>query len=708
MSFLHPALLWLAGGAVLPLIVHLFHRQKPRMIRFPAVRFVRTSRRRSVRRHRLKYLLLLLLRMGLLVLFALLLARPFVGGGVVAQEGEAGTPAAVVVVDDSLSMNYTVGDMSWFDTARGRALDLVRRLPPSGAAAVLTASRPTGKLVREMEEVAARVRGLKPTNGSAPLWRALQSADELLSTGAAGRRDIYVLTDMTPGAWPGYEHRVQELGPETSVYIADCGADDASNGAVTDVQDEGQPALRGGRLGIRATVRASGGPLSRTVQFEMDGKALGRQSVELAAGEETTVRFVAELAESGHHWGRFRFLSPDSLPQDDERSFTLEVASEVTVLCVEDEVGPEGEAASYFLRLALNPWGQEERSPFRVETVTGEQLADLSLGPYDVVALVEAGNIPEAAWRRLGAFVSGGGGLLAFCGPETAESWRTDEARGVLGAAVGQEVTAPSGEAFGLRIVRSEHPLVQAIAESGASLGQGRFWGCRRLSPSGTAEEVLSLGPDLPGLLLDRRGGRVALFASTAGDRWGLFARTPAFVPFCQETVLYLGDRATSGVEAYTVGAQVPIRFETSRWPTIVSVRPPGAESPERLLPGTTPGRRTYWKTDQPGYYAVEFERRDERWPGGFAVNPASIESRVEKVPFPALAEAIKAETVELLGERMASDGGAGPAGSVELTPYLVGLALAMLLAECYLANRFYGMSGQTGAAEPAATSTEG
>jgi len=697
MSFLHPALLWLAVGAVLPLIVHLFHRQKPRMIRFPAVRFVRTSRRRSMRRHRLKYLLLLLLRMGLIALFALLVARPFVGGRAVAEEGQVGTPAAVIVVDDSLSMNYTVGDTSWFDTARSRALELVRQLPPNGAAAVLTASRPAGKLLRDMEEVAGRVRGLKPTNRPAGLWRALQSADELLSAGAASRRDVYVLTDMTPGAWPGYEHRVQELSPDGNVFIVDCRTDDAANGAVADVQDEGQPALRGGRLGIGATVRASGGPLSRTVQFELDGKALGRQAVALPAGAETTVRFVAELTVSGHHWGRFRFLGPDSLPQDDERTFTLEVASEVTVLSVEDRPTPRGESPCYFLRLALNPWGEEGRSPFRVEAARSEELGELSLGPYDVVALVEAGNVPEDGWRRLAAYVSGGGGLLAFCGPETGASWRSDEAQGVLGAEVGPEVTAPSGEPFGLRIVQAEHPLAQALVDSGASLGQVRFWGCRRLSPSATAQEVLSLGPELPGLLLDRRGGRVALFASTAGDRWGLFARTPAFVPFCQESVLHLADRASGGVEAYTVGAQVPIRFETSRWPTIVSVRPPGAESAERLLPGTTPGRRTYWKTERPGYYEVEFERREERWGGGFAVNAASIESRVEKVPFEALAEAIHAGRVEQLGERMASGRGAGPKGAVEMTPYLVGLGLAMLLAECYLANRFYGASSSGG-----------
>ncbi len=690
MSFLHPASLWLAVGALLPFIVHLFRRHKPRMVRFPAVRFVRSSRRRSVRKHRLKYLLLLLLRMGLVVLLALIVARPFVGGRAEAVHDPAGTPAAVLLIDDTLSMNYTVGDRSWLDVARNRALDLVRQLPQDGAAAVMTATRPTGRLVRDMEEVAGRVRGLRSTNHAAPLWRGLQSADELLSAEAAGRRDIYVLTDMTRGAWAGYERRTLELSTDTNVFIVDCGSEGAVNAALTDVRDEGQPALRGSRLGLEATVLASGGPAERTVQLEFNGRTVGRRTVSLAAGEEATVRFVVELAESGHQHGRFSFLSPDSLPQDDQRTFTLEVAPEVTVLCVEDEPEPDGVSDAYFLRLALDPWRGRGGGPFRVDTVTSGELAEVSLAPYDVVALVEAGGITEDAWRRLGAFVSGGGGLLAVCGPRTGDSWRADEARGVLGAEVGPKVEAPSEQPFGLRIVQPEHPLVEALSEAGAPLGQVRLWSGRSLSPGGTAEEVFRIGPDLPGLVLDRRGGRVALFASTVSDRWGVFARTPAFVPFWQELVLHLAGRATAGVEDYTIGAHVPIRFEESRWPTIVSVRPPGAESAERLLPGATPGRRTYWRTHEPGYYEVEFERREEQWTGGFAVNTPATESRLDRVPFEAVADAVSAGRVELLDRDLSPRDRTGPAGAVELTPYLVALALLMLLAESYLSNRFY------------------
>ncbi len=705
-TFIHAGLLWLGGGAVLPLIIHLLSRQRPKVIRFPAVRFVRRSRQRSVRRTRLKHLLLLLLRMALIALFALLIARPILGPAAGAADGElATTPAVVLIADDSMSMNCRVGDATWFDEARNRMLDLIPRLPDGAVAGLLVTSHPAGKLTREVEDLVGRAQGLRATRGGGTCWRALERAAELLQPLGGSRRDVFLFTDMTRAAWAGLERRRVDLGERTSLYLVDCARKEVTNGAVSEVRDEGQPALRGGTLGLRAQVLASAGAVERTVQFEFDGEPIARRQVRLDDGEQTELRFEVPLRKEGHHRGCVRFVGPDGLPADDARFFTLEVAPGVTVLCVEDNPESATESPTYFLRLALNPWYEEGRSPFSLRRAASAELGELSLGPIDVVALAGAGAVPPEGWRRLGAYVSGGGGLLVFCGPEAGAAYREDYAVGVLGAQVGERVAAPAAEPFGLRNVQPGHPVMKALDEAGVGLEQVYFTHCRRLSPSAGAEELMSFGKDLPALLLSEQAGRAVVFASTADDRWGLFARTPAFVPFCQEMVLYLARRsAKEAVRAYSVGAAVPITFESSSWPTVVRVTPPGAESAEQLMPGATPGRVTYWKTEEPGYYHVELERGDERCTRGFAVNPPAAESRLEKVDVEELKKAISAGRIEVLQE----PGDAGDSASVsgrtrELTPYLALAALALLLVESLLSNRFYRTPPPAGEEEPEA-----
>ncbi len=695
--FTHPAALWLSAGAVLPLMIHLLSRQKPRVVRFPAVRFILQSRRRTIRRTRLRQILLLLLRMALIALFALAIARPAVtkGDAGVAEGAEEGTPAAVFVLDDSLSMSYLEGDTTWFDTARSRALDMVRNLRPGTAAAVITSSRPQGRLMRQPDELMASIQGLRVGTRAGSCWFALQNAARMLSETGASQRDIVLLTDMTRGAWLGYERRVADLGKNVRLHVVDCAPDGGENAAVYGVEHQGEPPMLGALLEVEARVGAAGTSHSRTIQFAFDGAVVQRSTVELKAGEETRVRFNVPLEESGHHYGEVAFLNPDGLPLDDGRRFTVEVEPDVSVLCVEDNPTSTAGSRSHFLRLALNPWRQAGRGVFRVQRTSPRELAEYPLAPIDVVVLAGAGQMTDEAWTRLTGFVAGGGGLFVFLGPETGSAYASESAQRVLPGSMGDVVVAPEDGPFRIRTLKVDHPLVAAVTESGAEMAEARTFRCREFLPADDAETLLGFGPDHAALVIRELGGRTAVFTSTPDEVWTDLPTTPAYVPLCHETVLYLARRRASSLDSFTTGASVPITFEPSRWPTVVYVTPPGAQSPERLLPGTTPGKLTFWQTDTPGYYAVTFEQRGELRSDGFAVNTSPVESRLEKVSLDDVRGSIKAAGVEMLDRRRIAEGGrlSGLAGGGEVTPLVILLALVVLLAEGLLANRFYGAS---------------
>ncbi|HLQ45298.1 MAG TPA: BatA domain-containing protein, partial [Planctomycetaceae bacterium] len=76
MSLIHPALIYAAGLAVIPVILHFLLRAKPRKLIFPALRLILVRRRQNVRRLRLRHVWLLLLRMLVIVGLAVAAARP--------------------------------------------------------------------------------------------------------------------------------------------------------------------------------------------------------------------------------------------------------------------------------------------------------------------------------------------------------------------------------------------------------------------------------------------------------------------------------------------------------------------------------------------------------------------------------------------------------------------------------------------------------
>src|SRR5262249_7884423 len=105
MTFVHPLLL---GGLLLvgiPVVLHLIMQQKPKHMMFPAFRFLRERHRTNQRTLRLRHLVLLLLRILLIALICLALARPKLKSeGAIPIIGTGQPVAMVLLVDTSYSM----------------------------------------------------------------------------------------------------------------------------------------------------------------------------------------------------------------------------------------------------------------------------------------------------------------------------------------------------------------------------------------------------------------------------------------------------------------------------------------------------------------------------------------------------------------------------------------------------------------------------
>src|SRR5262249_15977241 len=139
MTFVHPLLL---GGLVLigvPILIHLIMRQKPKRLVFPAFRFLQQRHLTNSRKLRLRHLVLLALRVLLIAVICLALARPRLYSERLNITGDQAV-AAVLVFDTSYSMEYAIAGQTRLSAAQKRADELLRDLPEASRVAIMDSS----------------------------------------------------------------------------------------------------------------------------------------------------------------------------------------------------------------------------------------------------------------------------------------------------------------------------------------------------------------------------------------------------------------------------------------------------------------------------------------------------------------------------------------------------------------------------------------
>ena len=190
----------LAGlvGIAAPILIHLLLRRKSQRLRFSTIQFFVKKDEQSMRKRKLRNLLLLAARVLLFALIVLAFARPYLRGGGAAT---ALTPRqqVILLLDSSASMQASgPGGQQWT-----RAKDLTQKVlsglqADDRAALVSCSTRST--LISEFAPpsvVAKKLSDLQPTLGSGELTEGLQQALKLLAvSNPAFKTTIYIMSDL--------------------------------------------------------------------------------------------------------------------------------------------------------------------------------------------------------------------------------------------------------------------------------------------------------------------------------------------------------------------------------------------------------------------------------------------------------------------------------------------------------------------------------
>ena len=595
MSFLFPAMLLGLLGLSVPVALHLIARHRFPIQSFPSIRLLRTERRYNVFSWRLVDPLQLFLRLLILALLCLAMARFFTSCGV----SRPAPRNLVVVVDASASMrtegkNAKGGRAPLIDVARERAASLLGELAPHSRCALIVAgdeNRVLAPLQPESSPALAALASIKAGDGTGPgLLRAVADACDMVRGRREVRSQIVVLTDLRASAFTTRQQddlrRIgqarRDLGSALDLVFVDLAGGVGENIGIVEAVTRGGDVRVGDDVHILARVVNSGSAeKSTTLRLAVGGRFLATtRSLLLSPAAEAVVDLTAPMNRAQRTFGEIQLQDSDAYPLDDLRLVPVNVADSCRVLLVRpsdkgvsssasalgrlgggadagvshEEDGAARIDGATFLRLVLNP-GRELGLAYStwIESTlcTPEAMGLQPLSKYDVIVLYGVSDLPANALTDLDAFVRSGKSLLFFC-PAECNPVRFNRAlasasgeRGALSPAlIGNVRTFKTP--LGLEPAAGQHPLLAPFRDRlQGDLSVLRFSQARELETLPPESSVLFQAEDGTPLAVERRvgQGRAVLLAFGLELEAGNVARTRAFPVLMWRLMDYLTGR---------------------------------------------------------------------------------------------------------------------------------------------------------------------
>ena len=520
MALIGPLFLLGLLGIGLPIWLHRLETQVTERSPFATTRFLEPAKKRIHVHKKLKYLLLMALRIAFFVILALLFARPVFFAAPQAAITED-TTHHVIVVDTSFSMS---ADGS-YDTALDEARGIINGMGDDDVASLYSASSGVSSIVPVTADAAIlteALNGLAPGNGKLDLGVMVTSLNALIEQSQANFI-LHVISDF------------QQSGQ--AVRFADMIPDDINGRPVTlevvRVQTQNTPnfavdsVLVTNRTTVEAGIRGYASDNSeRTVTLLVNDVVQQEQAI-MANGTGIAFAVFNDVAfAEGDNRIDIRISPVDALAGDDERHAVFDNSPPAPVLLLTAD--PESRGVTY-ISAAL------ETAPRGYEVIT-QNIADLDariLQRYPWIVIEDMGAVNASLAAAITEYVSGGGAVLAGAGESLlGQSIIPVLDLGINSTALRRESRSP------ITMIDNSHPALRESAGWGTVNMQ-----TLPVAASGDDRLLIAQAGDRPVLIERAIGrGRFMLLTTALDNTLTDLPVKPVFVTFMAEAARYLSN----------------------------------------------------------------------------------------------------------------------------------------------------------------------
>jgi hypothetical protein len=438
MTFLNGLLALGAFACTIPLVIHLMHRSRFRVVKWGAMHLIESTASSKSKRILWKHVLLMLVRCMLPILIAFAMSRPLVRSWTAQGTGEP--IALALILDDSLSMQAVNRDGK---TRWNRALDhigvIVSRLPKSSKVGLVLGGTPVE--TQSFENTNELVRSLtawkqQPSrSGSFDPASSVRQAVAWLTKSDSARRQLLLVSDFSVSDWesdsldiPGLEAFIgqQPIKPRIGCLPIEATNVPYDTGNLTVEQITVSPSLWiPNREGILTALIRNTSPQAKDrvrVRLDIDDVEQEQQEVDIPGNSAVQTRFRWLPKAPRDHLAKISLVSDDPLRDDDFSYAILHVEKPRRILIVDGELKySTDQTETKFLNAALSPFafsGTPRPDPFLCNVITRSDLADRPWASMDALILSNVPSLTEQQSRELRTWIEEGHGMILFAGDQ--------------------------------------------------------------------------------------------------------------------------------------------------------------------------------------------------------------------------------------------------------------------------------------------------
>ena len=547
MEFIHPERLWLLSLLLIPIIIHLFHFRRQKVLYFSSLKFIRFIEQENKSTQKLRHILVLISRCLALISIVLAFALPIIP---LNQNGtNGGKNVLAIYIDNSFSMTAIGEEGELLSEAREMAKRMLEKTPLETRILLFT-NKMDGieqRLLTKMEAL-SYLDQIEPTSirrniGDVLSWQKNFLDKENAEVERLKTRQIVLLSDFQSSTFKT-EHT---KGDKTANYYAfQLLPEDPGNLFIdsvwfaTPVHKVGEP--------NELFVRLQNDSKSERVNLELSAK-FGQQRrtmfLDIAPNEQRTTSFPFTEKGTGFKQGMVS-ISDKQLYWDDDFYFAYEVAKSAEVLILNSE-NASTKVAKVF---SVEPF-------YHTTSIPSTNYTKDLLNQTNLVVLNGLNDIPSGLITDLAEFHDKGGAVFVIPGNQINRSDYGDLTSGLELPSLGEVMT----EGLKLNDIRYKDPFFIGVFEKeNQALNLPNVRKAYRTN-AGNAFQLLSFRSDAP--LFVRSGINSFLLTTALQEDFGNFTANAIFPTL----LLRAGEFSSQNFPLFaTIGvdANIPIQREVS------------------------------------------------------------------------------------------------------------------------------------------------
>jgi Aerotolerance regulator N-terminal/von Willebrand factor type A domain len=522
MGLLAPAFLCGALAVGLPLYLHFLRRNASDPLPFSSLMLFEAQQPSATRRRRLRYWLLLALRLTLIVLLVLAFADPYIK-----ELLPAGTPGKLMlmVVDDSFSMRAGTR----LEDAKRAALSVLGAKRARDRAQILALGAQVHVLTQatqDMQVLRAAVEGIGVSDARGG-FGVLASAVRAIAESEHTPLELHLFSDLQKTNMPPSfsemalpRNVILKLHPPLRQTLPNWAVESVS--APTQVWDPRT-------AHVQAVIAGYNTPaVTRNVSFVVNGRTIATRRLDIPPSGRVTAEIDSLEVPYGFSRCSVKLDEADALAADDEYVFAVERADRKRGLFVYQS--SDTRSALYF----DSALGAAAQAAIMLDKIPVERVADVDPAAYAFVALSDVAALPSAFFGRMLDYVHRGGSVLVVLGTVSAQQ---------------REIPIFGGSMLTAHHYSRDAGRFAAVGQTDSSYpaaGSAEEWeGVKFFYAAGVddrdARVAVRLQDGTPLVLEKTVGeGRVVLFASAFDNLTNDLPLHPIFVAFVERTVRYL------------------------------------------------------------------------------------------------------------------------------------------------------------------------